>query len=32
MSNPSIAIAYFYFDFNDMEKQKHDKFTRSLVE
>ena len=31
-SNPSVAIAYFYFDFNDTEKQKHDKFTRSLVE
>ena len=31
-SNPAVAIAYFYFDFNDTEKQKHDKCTRSLVE
>ena len=31
-SDPTMAIAYFYFDFNDTEKQKHDKFTRSLVE
>lgn len=27
-----MAIAYFYFDFNDSEKQRHDKFTRSLLE
>ena len=32
MSNPTVAIAYFYFDFNDTEKQRHDKFTRSLIE
>ncbi|KAF8854030.1 ankyrin [Acephala macrosclerotiorum] len=31
-SNPTVVIAYFYFDFNDTEKQRHDKFTRSLVE
>lgn len=31
-SSPTVAIAYFYFDFNDTEKQKHDKFTRSLIE
>ena len=30
-SNHTVAIAYFYFDFNDTEKQRHDKFTRSLV-
>lgn len=27
-----MVIAYFYFDFNDTEKQRHDKFTRSLIE
>ena len=31
-SNPAVAIAYFYFDFNDAEKQRHSQFTRSLVE
>ncbi|PVH67497.1 hypothetical protein DL98DRAFT_296048, partial [Cadophora sp. DSE1049] len=31
-SNPTVAIAYFYFDFNDTEKQRHDKFTHSLIE
>ena len=31
-SNPAVAIAYFYFDFNDTQKQRHDKFTRSIVE
>ncbi|KAH7363898.1 ectomycorrhiza-induced ankyrin-domain/NACHT-domain-containing protein [Rhexocercosporidium sp. MPI-PUGE-AT-0058] len=31
-SEPSVAIAYFYFDFNDTEKQKHDKFMHSLIE
>jgi hypothetical protein len=31
-SNPSVVIAYFYFDFNDTEKQRHDKFTCSLIE
>lgn len=30
-SNHTVAIAYFYFDFNDTEKQRHDEFTRSLV-
>ncbi|KAL5328216.1 hypothetical protein ACEPPN_001712 [Leptodophora sp. 'Broadleaf-Isolate-01'] len=29
---PTVAIAYFYFDFNDSEKQRHDKFTHSLIE
>lgn len=27
-----MIIAYFYFDFNDTEKQRHDKFTRSIIE
>lgn len=31
-SNHTVVIAYFYFDFNDTEKQRHDKFTRSLIE
>ena len=31
-SSPTVAIAYFYFDFNDSEKQRHDKFTCSLLE
>ncbi|KAL5325365.1 hypothetical protein ACEPPN_006490 [Leptodophora sp. 'Broadleaf-Isolate-01'] len=31
-SSPTVAIAHFYFDFNDTEKQRHDKFTHSLVE
>ena len=31
-SNPTVVIAYFDFDFNDTEKQRHDKFTRSLIE
>ena len=31
-SDPTVAIAYFYFDFNDAEKQRHDKFTHSLIE
>ena len=31
-SKPTVAIAYFYFDFNDTEKQRHDKFTHSLIE
>lgn len=26
-----IAVAYFYFDFNDGEKQKSDKMVRSLI-
>ncbi|KAH6666209.1 hypothetical protein B0J14DRAFT_199342 [Halenospora varia] len=30
--SPTVAIAYFYFDFNDTKKQRHDKFTRSLIE
>ncbi|KAH9207858.1 hypothetical protein DL95DRAFT_312889, partial [Leptodontidium sp. 2 PMI_412] len=31
-SSPTVAIAYFYFDFNDTEKQRLDKFTHSLIE
>lgn len=31
-SNVTVAIAYFYFDFSAAEKQRHDKFTHSLVE
>ena len=31
-SNPAAAIAYFYFNFNDTEKQRHNQFIRSLVE
>ena len=30
-SEPTIAVAYFYFDFNDLEKQNTEKFIRSLV-
>ena len=29
---PAVAIAYFYFDFNDTEKQRHEKLLRSLIE
>ena len=31
-SNPAAAIAYFYFNFNDTEKQRHNQFIRSLVD
>lgn len=31
-SSRTVAIAYFYFDFNDTEKQRHDKFAHSLIE
>lgn len=31
-SDPTVAIAYFYFDFNDIEKQRHEKLIRSLIE
>jgi hypothetical protein len=31
-SSRTVTIAYFYFDFNDSEKQRHDKLTRSLLE
>ncbi|SLM39321.1 P-loop containing nucleoside triphosphate hydrolase [Lasallia pustulata] len=30
-SKSEIAVAYFYFDFNDVEKQKSDKMIRSLI-
>ncbi|KAF4631092.1 hypothetical protein G7Y89_g7033 [Cudoniella acicularis] len=30
-SEPEFAVAYFYFDFNDSEKQRHDNFIRSLI-
>ncbi|KAI9703722.1 MAG: hypothetical protein M1836_007492 [Candelina mexicana] len=29
--NPNLAVAYFYFDFNDTEKQEPDRMIRSLV-
>lgn len=29
--DPAYAIAYFYFDFNDDEKQNHEKLLRSLI-
>ena len=28
---PLLAIAYFYFDFNDREKQRHENLIRSLI-
>ncbi|KAI9735737.1 MAG: hypothetical protein M1818_006345 [Claussenomyces sp. TS43310] len=31
-SNSAVGIAYFYFDFNDTEKQQHEKVIRSLIE
>lgn len=31
ISRPDIAIAYFYFDFNDVEKQSSNKAIRSLL-
>jgi hypothetical protein len=30
-SDPGLAVVYFYFDFNDTEKQCHDKMIRSLI-
>lgn len=30
-SDLAPAVIYFYFDFNDAEKQRHDKFIHSLV-
>lgn len=30
-SEPSIAVAYFYFDFNDSEKQRTEMLLRSLI-
>ena len=29
--NPSLAVLYFYFDFNNIEKQRHEKMIRSLI-
>ncbi|KAF8542732.1 hypothetical protein BDD12DRAFT_875826 [Trichophaea hybrida] len=29
--NSSLPVAYFYFDFNDSEKQKYEKMIRSLI-
>ena len=31
-SNPSFAIAYFYFDFHDSMKQRYENLVRSLVD
>ena len=30
-SNPSVALVYFYFDFNDIEKQRYENMIRSLI-
>jgi hypothetical protein len=30
-SDPAVAVAYFYFDFNDSEKQRHENLVRSLI-
>ncbi|KAL8638995.1 MAG: hypothetical protein Q9228_003911, partial [Teloschistes exilis] len=30
-SRASTAVLYFYFDFNDVEKQRHEKMIRSLI-
>lgn len=30
-SEPKIAVAYFYFDFNDINKQQSEKLIRSLI-
>jgi hypothetical protein len=30
-SDSSVAIAYFYFDFNDSKKQRHGNLLRSLI-
>ena len=29
--NPTQAVVYFYFDFNDLEKQQHEKMICSLI-
>jgi hypothetical protein len=29
--DPAVAVAYFYFDFNDTEKQQHENLIRSLI-
>ncbi len=30
-SKPKSAVLFFYFDFNDAEKQRHEKMIRSLI-
>lgn len=30
-SEPTVAVAYFYFDFNDSNKQRTEKLIRSLI-
>ena len=30
-AKPDSAVLYFYFDFNDSEKQRHEKMIRSLI-
>ena len=30
-NSPEVAVVYFYFDFNDAEKQKHGNLLRSLI-
>ena len=30
-SDSAVAVAYFYFDFNDAEKQRHENLLRSLI-
>ena len=30
-SDPAVAVAYFYFDFNDAKKQRHENLLRSLI-
>src|SRR6266480_5488624 len=30
-SDQTLAVIYFYFDFNDTKKQRHDNLIRSLV-
>ncbi|KAL9134056.1 MAG: hypothetical protein Q9175_004768 [Cornicularia normoerica] len=30
-AKPTSAVLYFYFDFNDAEKQRHEKMIRSLI-
>jgi NACHT domain len=29
--NPALAVVYFYFDFNDIERQFHEKMIRSII-
>ena len=30
-SDPTLGVAYFYFDFNDLDKQRTEKLIRSLI-